>query len=461
MRMNSSRVDNPSFWERSFIKSLHSKGYTTGVFGKLLNNMKSYGCDGIESAADGIDRSFVMCNPAFYNEKWTNFTTDKSGHATGSVVHSGQKPEDYTTTMVGNASLRWLQSVIAQGPDHPPFFAFLGPHAPHLPSTPPPYPVDPKIAEIPVPIDPIYGELGSDKHSFLAKEPVINQQDKLAIQTEHTHRLQSLVAVDDVVRQVVEYLKSAGEWDNTYFFYTSDHGYNLGQFRVDSHKTMVYDHNLRVPMIVGGPGIAKGSVFPFVTSMVDLGPTMLELSDGGNNNASVPAYMDGMSFSPMLTGQGQRPWKGTALVEYLSIREKDTVDICDGHASTQEVAAYVDAYGYYNNSNEVAHPQLCKKLHDHPHDGPNNTFSALRIIDGSHDLLYAEFADVTNPLAWDFAPSQLNFFELYNVSADYYMRTNIYHTVSDAMREQLHQLLQTTIKCEGNADCFKTLKKQN
>ena len=31
MRMNSSRVENPSFWQRSFIKSLHSKGYTTGM----------------------------------------------------------------------------------------------------------------------------------------------------------------------------------------------------------------------------------------------------------------------------------------------------------------------------------------------------------------------------------------------------------------------------------------------
>ena len=211
--------------------------------------MKTYGCNGIDSAADGIDRSFVMCGANFYNQHWTNFTTNKEGHVTGSLVHSGSKPEDYTTTMIGNASLSWIKSVVELGADHPPFFAYLGPHAPHLPSTPPPYFVDPKIAEIPVPIDPIYGMLGSGKHSFLASEPVIDKADKSAIQTEHTHRLKSLVAVDDIVRQVVEYLKTSGEWNNTYFFYTSDHGYNLGQFRVDSHKTMVYDHNLRVPMV--------------------------------------------------------------------------------------------------------------------------------------------------------------------------------------------------------------------
>ena len=44
------------------------------------------------------------------------------------------------------------------------------------------------------------------------------------------------------VRAMHGYLLSVGEWDRTYFLWTSDHGYNLGQFRVDSHKTMVYDH---------------------------------------------------------------------------------------------------------------------------------------------------------------------------------------------------------------------------
>lgn len=206
-----------------------------------------------------------------------------------------------------------------------------------------------------------------------------------------------------------------------------------------------------------GPGIAKGSIFPFVTSMVDLGPTMLELADGGFDNASVPAYMDGMSFAPMLTGQGERPWKGAALVEYLSIREKDTVAICEGRVNTQEMATYMDAYGYYINA--TGQLQLCKQ-NDHFHDGPNNTFSALRIVDGNANLLYAEFADVRNPKAWDFAPDQLNFFELYNVSEDYYMRNNIYQSVSDQMRDKLHRMLQTTIKCKGNAQCFETLKKQ-
>merc|ERR1711935_876299 len=72
------------------------------------------------------------------------------------------------------------------------------------------------------------------------------------------------------------------------------------------------------------------------------------------------------------------------------------------------------------------------------HDGPNNTFVAIRIINTTStppvDMLYAEFADVNNPLAWNFAPDQLNYFELYDVTNDYYMLENIYPTADSALK---------------------------
>ncbi len=77
MRMNASRTLNPAFWENSFITSLHRDyGFTTGVFGKLLNNMKSYGCDGADSFAGGIDRAMVMCDAAYYSMPWARGRDD-------------------------------------------------------------------------------------------------------------------------------------------------------------------------------------------------------------------------------------------------------------------------------------------------------------------------------------------------------------------------------------------------
>jgi len=220
-----------------------------------------------------------------------------------------------------------------------------------------------------------------------------------------------------------EYLVSVNEWDNTYVFFTSDHGYNLGQFRVDSHKTMVYDHSTRVPMLIRGPNIKSGTKSSIISSMADLGPTILELAAGGNNESAVPAYMDGSSFAMLFSEKSgiNRSWKSATLIEYQSIRTKITCE------------------------------------NKHPHDGPNNTFSAIRIISKDQDFLYAEFADVTDPHAWTFPPDSINYYELYNVSADYYLLNNIYPDVSKKLQNEFHTYLHQAINCEGNQDCTTAL----
>jgi N-acetylglucosamine-6-sulfatase len=162
MRMNTSRASggNPSFWEDSFIHRLrYEQGYTTGVFvsslpqhlgacclpcaavegwwvgrtqGKLLNVMKTYGCDG-SFDVPGLDRGYIMCNPSFFNENWADYTVDASGHGSGSVYQTGSEPENYTTSLVGNHSLAWIRSVVESGKDHPPFFGDTT--SPRLPLT--------------------------------------------------------------------------------------------------------------------------------------------------------------------------------------------------------------------------------------------------------------------------------------------------------------------------------------
>jgi N-acetylglucosamine-6-sulfatase len=88
-------------------------------------------------------------------------------------------------------------------------------------------------------------------------------------------------------------------------------GYNLGQFRVDSHKTMIYDHTTRVPMLIKGPGISPGSSFDGPASMADIAPTILQLAGG---SAEAREAMDGKSFAPALSGAPLQ-WKDAVLVE--------------------------------------------------------------------------------------------------------------------------------------------------
>merc|ERR1711871_348531 len=184
-----------------------------------------------------------------------------------------------------------------------------------------------------------------------------------------------------------------------------------------------------------------------------------------------------MSFAPMLTKTGERPWKGAALIQYLTIRPKPQLsgdmEVC--HQSADEIREYFSAYGHSPDTefDDEGIPLVCRdpilptsplrplKQNHHLHDGPNNTFAALRIIDGEQDFLYAEFVNGYNPKAWDFAPDQLNFFEFYNVTEDFYMMHNLYDKMPKKLRQELHERLQSAIHCKGNKDCYSILKKQS
>ena len=52
--------------------------------------------------------------------------------------------------------------------------------------------------------------------------------------------------------QIYDTVRELNELDNTYFIFTSDHGYHLGHFGVVKGKALPYDFDTRIPFYISG-----------------------------------------------------------------------------------------------------------------------------------------------------------------------------------------------------------------
>ncbi|MCK6586290.1 MAG: sulfatase-like hydrolase/transferase [Polyangiaceae bacterium] len=113
-------------------------------------------------------------------------------------------------------------------------------------------------------------------------------QPQLPIYRRFYYYLQKLV--DKEIARVTRRLDASRFRDNTIVVYTSDHGDMLGAHGGMHQKWHnAYEESIHVPLLISGPGIAKGGRIDIPTSHVDLVPTLLGLAglDAGEIQASL------------------------------------------------------------------------------------------------------------------------------------------------------------------------------
>ena len=82
---------------------------------------------------------------------------------------------------------------------------------------------------------------------------------------------------DAQVGKVVDALENSPYKDNTYIVLYSDHGFHLGEKERWSKRSL-WRTSTRVPMIIVGPGIKAGQVCHKPVQLLDIYPTLLELT---------------------------------------------------------------------------------------------------------------------------------------------------------------------------------------
>ena len=253
--------------------ALDAAGYRTGWVGKYMNGYRGLGSQDPPYVPPGFDwwRAATLVTRMF---GWQQVVA-------GKLKKWGHRDRHYQTDVYARQAVRFLRQSADEEED--PFFLTIAPFAPHIenrrrgaqrnPRGAPRHRREFKSERLPRP--PSFNEQDlSDKPSFVQARPKLGRSGRHRLLDSNRDRLRSLLAVDDLVVDVLKALRSNGLADDTLVIFTSDNGFLLGEHRLEG-KSFMYDESAQIPLLMRGPGVGSGAVSSPVGN-VDLAATIYD-----------------------------------------------------------------------------------------------------------------------------------------------------------------------------------------
>jgi N-acetylglucosamine-6-sulfatase len=382
--------------KKTFAVALQHAGYATSMLGKYLNG---YGDPKMTAATAPVPPGWSdwhVSNNSGYREY--NYLLNDNGtynRYTGSDKYGVDVLNSDAQTFIKHAGTK-------------PFIVEAATFAPHAPYTPALRNANdfPGLTE---PRDPSFDTNNVDPPAWLGHRNALGPIALKNIDVIYRKRAQAVEAVDKLLADTEATLAKEHLTKSTYIVFTSDNGYHLGQHRLDRGKQTAFDTDIRVPLIVAGPGVPANRVVTQVAQNVDLYPTFLQLA-GETPGAAV----DGHSLVPLLhPATSPATWRTVALVEH------------------------------HGGNTDPADP-------DFEGGGSDpTTYDAIRVsaphlsgFPGPVDAVYVEYQDRAHEI------------EYYDIAHDPYERTNVASSLTSAERAELHATLIALVNCHTGAACW-------
>jgi len=291
------------------------------------------------------------------------------------------------------------------------------------------------IHEKVAPRTPNYNFSAPDHHWLIRHQRPLTKDEALHIDALYQSRLKTLISVDDLVEDLIRKLRHLQVMKNTYVIFTSDNGFHMGEFRLPENKLQPYETDIRVPMMIRGPGITKNSKSSLLSSHVNLMPTLLGIATRQYSSQDVvPSTMDGTNLAANILD---------------SIYEEDDVDVSVFASATEDGVESCLRPSVQFSSVLVEYTSVGDVVrYNHLVDTYNHSFVALRILDDRHNLKYVEFRDCRRD--WDMTGSPLEQ-ELYDLNHDRFELDNMVNRVSHMCLKGLASKVQRMIQCRGDA----------
>jgi arylsulfatase A-like enzyme len=228
-----------------------------------------------------------------------------------------------------------------------PWFMFLHTYQPHHPHTPRPEHLalfDANYA------GPLPDHIDNEKiRSFGRRETALDAADVAHIVATYDAEI---YAVDLAYAKLIDFLKSAGLYDNTMIVFTSDHGVEFGEHgRMATHLYTLYDELTRVPLLIKFPRDAyAGQRIAEQTRGIDVLPTIM-----ATVGLQRPDHFEGVDLIDWLAQPAQR--------ELIAISQRNEPGL------SNQVAARLQHWKLYGSLDNAA-SRLLYELATNPTETP-------------------------------------------------------------------------------------------
>jgi arylsulfatase A-like enzyme len=258
----------------------------------------------------------------WFTGKWHNDgTPDKRGfQITRRVFKGGMWPHEmevmedkkkisaFSSELFAGAAIDFLKSKPKQ-----PWFVMVAFTAPHDPRTPPgKYKTMYDPAKMPLP--PNY----MPEHPFDNGEMTVRDEQlekwprtREAIRRHLAAYYGMISHLDEQIGRILQALADSGQLENTIIVFLGDNGLAIGSHGLMGKQSM-YDHSVRIPFIISGPGVPKNQRSDALCYMHDVYPTVCELA-----GVDRPKSVEGLSLVPILKG------KQKTVREYVCCAHRD------------------------------------------------------------------------------------------------------------------------------------------
>ncbi|TFV94550.1 DUF4976 domain-containing protein [Algoriphagus kandeliae] len=258
-------------------------GYTTFGTGKWHNEKEAF------------EASFQQANNVYLGGMANHYEVDLRNYGADGKLGEPTK-KGYSTEIFAESAIDFIQS---QKDSSDPFFCYVAFTVPHDPYSPEAnyinyYP----DGSLPLPGNYMPYHPFEFDHLTVRDENLTGWPRRPeVIQMILSDYYALITHLDTQVARILDALRESGKLENTIIVYAADNGLAVGSHGLLG-KQSLYEHSMKVPLIIKGPGIPSNQELDAFAYIHDLYPTLAEL-------AGLPPRedVDGKSLVPVIHGE--------------------------------------------------------------------------------------------------------------------------------------------------------------